>query len=50
MAAATFIADMCNAVEAGTPPAPKFNKFSCAGTPIPPVVIERAYRLLGMRV
>jgi cyclohexanecarboxylate-CoA ligase len=50
MAAATFIADMCNAVEAGAQPGPKFNKFSCAGAPIPPVVIERAYKLLGMRV
>lgn len=50
MASATFIADLCNAVEAGAPPAPKFNKFSCAGAPIPPVVIERAYKLLGMRV
>lgn len=50
MASATFIADMCNAVEAGVPPAPRFNKFSCAGAPIPPVVIERADKLLGMRV
>ncbi|HJV74092.1 MAG TPA: cyclohexanecarboxylate-CoA ligase [Noviherbaspirillum sp.] len=50
MASATFIADMCNAVESGAQPAPKFNKFSCAGAPIPPVVIERAYKLLGMRV
>lgn len=50
MASATFIADMCNAVESGVQPAPKFNKFSCAGAPIPPVVIERAYKLLGMRV
>lgn len=50
MASATFIADMCNAVEAGVPAPPKFNKFSCAGAPIPPVVIERAKQLLGMRV
>lgn len=50
MASATFISDMCNAVEAGAAPAPKFTKFSCAGAPIPPIVIERAYKLLGMRV
>ena len=50
MASAAFISDMCNAVETGSQPAPKFNKFSCAGAPIPPVVIERAYKLLGMRV
>ncbi|OWW21943.1 cyclohexanecarboxylate-CoA ligase [Noviherbaspirillum denitrificans] len=50
MASATFISDMCNAVEAGVPAAPGFKKFSCAGAPIPPVVIERAYKVLGMRV
>lgn len=50
MAAATFVADMCNAVENGESPAPSFVKFNCAGAPIPPIVIERADRLLGLAV
>ena len=27
-----------------------FNKFNCAGAPIPPAVVERAYRMLGLLV
>ncbi|HRP25517.1 MAG TPA: cyclohexanecarboxylate-CoA ligase [Thauera sp.] len=50
MASAAFVGDLCLAVENGEAPVPSFNKFSCAGAPIPPVVIERAYRLMGMRV
>ena len=50
MAAAAFISDMCLAVETGEPPAPSFTKFLSAGAPIPPVLIERAFRVLGMRV
>ena len=50
MASATFVADMCAAVENGAATAPGFTKFNCAGAPIPPVLIERAYRLLGLRV
>jgi cyclohexanecarboxylate-CoA ligase len=50
MAAATFVADLCLAAENGETPALSFRKFNCAGAPIPPVVIERADRLLGLRV
>lgn len=50
MAAAAFIGDMCLAVENGDPPAPTFTKFLSAGAPIPPVLIERAYRLMGLHV
>ena len=50
MASAAFIADMCAAVEAGAPVSPQFTKFNCAGAPIPPVVVQRAWELMGMRV
>ena len=50
MAAATFLADLCNAVENGEQPAPSFVKFNCAGAPIPPVVVERADKLMGLSV
>ena len=50
MASTPFVADLCNAVEAGEPTTPGFNKFSCAGAPIPPVLIERAASILGMRL
>lgn len=50
MASATFVADLCQAVEQGVTPAPSFKKFNCAGAPIPPIVIERAYRLMDLRI
>jgi len=50
MASAPFVADLCAAVEGGEVPAPGFTTFNCAGAPIPPVLIERAHRLMGMRV
>lgn len=50
MASAAFISDMCAAVEAGSPVSPQFTKFNCAGAPIPPVVIQRAWELMGLRV
>lgn len=50
MASAAFIADMCAAVEAGAPVSPQFTKFNCAGAPIPPIVVQRAWELMGMRV
>ena len=50
MASAPFVADLCAAVEDGEPPVEEFTRFNCAGAPIPPVVVERAYRLMGMRV
>lgn len=50
MASATFVADMCAAVEEGDTSSASFTTFNCAGAPIPPVLIERAWRLLGLRV
>ncbi|MCK9983657.1 MAG: cyclohexanecarboxylate-CoA ligase [Azoarcus sp.] len=50
MASAAFISDMCAAVEAGAPVSPQFTKFNCAGAPIPPVTIQRAWELMGLRV
>ncbi|MBL8483624.1 MAG: AMP-binding protein, partial [Rhodocyclaceae bacterium] len=50
MASAIFVNDLCLAVEAGAAPVPSWRNFNCAGAPIPPVVIERAASLLGLRV
>ena len=50
MASATFVADLCQAVEDGAETYPGFCKFNCAGAPIPPVLIERAQRLMGLSV
>lgn len=50
MASAAFVADMCLAVEHGEAPSPLFTKFNCAGAPIPPVLIERAWRTMGLRI
>ncbi len=50
MASATIVADMCLAVENGEPTSDKFTLFVCAGAPIPPVVVERAHKLMGLTV
>lgn len=50
MASSPFVADLCAAAEAGGPVSPRFANFCCAGAPIPPVLIERAFRILGLRV
>ncbi|KAB2967725.1 cyclohexanecarboxylate-CoA ligase [Zoogloea sp.] len=50
MASTPFVADLCAAVEAGEATTPAFNKFCCAGAPIPPVLVERAHKVLGMRL
>ncbi|MFM2036903.1 MAG: hypothetical protein RL459_2168 [Pseudomonadota bacterium] len=50
MASSPFVADLCGAAEAGGPVSPRFANFCCAGAPIPPVLIERAQRVLGLRV
>jgi cyclohexanecarboxylate-CoA ligase len=50
MASATFVADLCQAVENGEQTSASFTRFNCAGAPIPPVVIERAHRLMGLTV
>jgi len=48
--AATFLADMCEAVAAGAPKPAQLRKFLCAGAPIPPALIERVYRELDLKV
>jgi cyclohexanecarboxylate-CoA ligase len=48
--AATFLADMCEAVAAGAPKPGRLRKFLCAGAPIPPAVIDRVYRELDLKV
>ena len=50
MASATIVADMCLAVENGEPPTDKLTLFVCAGAPLPPVVVERAHKLMGLTV
>lgn len=48
--ATTFLADMCEAVAAGAPKPAKLRKFLCAGAPIPPALIDRAFRELDAKV
>jgi cyclohexanecarboxylate-CoA ligase len=48
--AATFLADMCEAVAAGAPRPTNLRKFLCAGAPIPPALIDRVYRDLDLKV
>jgi cyclohexanecarboxylate-CoA ligase len=48
--AATFLADMCEAVAAGAAKPAELRKFLCAGAPIPPALIDRAYRELDLKV
>jgi cyclohexanecarboxylate-CoA ligase len=48
--ASTFLADICEAVAAGSPRPKKLRSFLCAGAPIPPALIERAAAELGLRV
>ncbi len=50
MASSPFVADLCNAAEAGGPVSPRFANFCCAGAPIPPVLIERARKVLNLAV
>lgn len=50
MASTAFVSDLCNAVQAGEEKPPTFGKFLCSGAPIPPILIDRAYELMGMRV
>ncbi|NLY63942.1 MAG: AMP-binding protein [Alcaligenaceae bacterium] len=50
MASSPFVLDMCNATEKGAPRSPQFTKFCCAGAPIPPIVIERAHKIMGLTV
>jgi cyclohexanecarboxylate-CoA ligase len=49
-AAATFLADMCEAVASGAAKPKLLRKFLCAGAPIPPALIDRVYRELDLKV
>ncbi len=48
-AATPFLVDICEAVAAGGPK-PKLRTFLCGGAPIPPVVVQRASKELGLDV
>jgi cyclohexanecarboxylate-CoA ligase len=48
--AATFLADMCEAVVSGSPKPARLRNFLCAGAPIPPALIDRVYRELDLKV
>jgi len=48
--AATFLADMCEAVASGSPKPGRLRNFLCAGAPIPPALIDRVYRELDLKV
>ena len=48
-ASTPFLTDICDAVAAGGP-RPRMRTFLCGGAPIPPVLIERAARELGLNV
>jgi cyclohexanecarboxylate-CoA ligase len=50
MASSPFVVDLCSAAEAGGPVSKQFANFCCAGAPIPPVLIERARKVLGLAV
>ena len=50
MASSPFVVDLCNAAEAGGTVSSQFANFCCAGAPIPPILIERARRVLGLAV
>ncbi len=48
--AAPFLSDICEAVAAGATRPEKLRSFLCAGAPIPPALIERSARDLGLKV
>jgi len=50
MAASSFLEDICNGVAAGAPRPSALSLFLCGGAPIPPALIERAERELGIPV
>lgn len=49
-ASTPFLSDICEAVAAGAPRPERLRSFLCGGAPIPPVLIERAARELGLMV
>jgi cyclohexanecarboxylate-CoA ligase len=48
--ATPFLTDVCEAVVAGVPRPQRLRLYLCAGAPIPPVLVERARRELGLTV
>jgi cyclohexanecarboxylate-CoA ligase len=49
-ASTPFLTDICDTVAAGAPRPAHLRSFLCGGAPIPPVLIERAARELGLQV
>ena len=49
-ASSPFLADICDAVVNGAPRPDKLRNFLCGGAPIPPVLIQRADKELGLKV
>ncbi len=49
-ASTPFLADICEVVDHGAPRPDHMRTFLCAGAPIPPVLIERALKSLGIPV
>ncbi len=49
-ASTPFLNDICEAVAGGAPRPAALRSFLCGGAPIPPVLIERAARELGLKV
>jgi cyclohexanecarboxylate-CoA ligase len=49
-ASSPFLADICGAVAEGAPRPDRLRSFLCGGAPIPPVLIERAEKELGLTV
>ena len=45
-ASSPFLSDICNAVAEGAPRPTRLRSFLCGGAPIPPVLIDRAHRML----
>ena len=50
MAATSFLSDICNAVANGGPKPTALRAYLCGGAPIPPALVERAQRELGVPV
>lgn len=49
-ASTPFLTDICESVAGGAPHPSRLRNFLCGGAPIPPVLIERAARELGLKV
>ncbi len=49
-ASSPFLADICDAVAQGAPRPERLRNFLCGGAQIPPVLIERADKELGLKV